>query len=186
MKRSRNVQDALFRHEFEHCDMALYLMQLQSVKGHRRMVLKRGDLADVRARLKIKYPYAGQIPQPKIENIPSGMLELMNSHVQCRWKLEWMYHGDYQVQKSPDYVTSHFMSRKGCREVFPKLMDTGGFDKPEKMYKLWIESLMRPDQTIRYEGVAFRKDYQQTVVQTVRMMSHIYDHEHVVTLTLVE
>jgi len=184
VKRAKDVMDGLLRGKFEHNDMALYLLQMNANAQHKKTLVKRKDLTDMRNRVAVMYPIVDQIPHMTIEELPVPLKTFLGDD-QHSWKIEWFYGGDYICQQSGMYKEGFQYNRHGMRNVYAKLIDTMGFSKWDMAYKMWIETLCRPEQVISYEGMAFHVLRQKLESQKARMMSMILDFEHVITVTIV-
>lgn len=170
---------------FPHCDIALYLLHLQAVKSHRRMVFKRQDLDDVRSRMQIMYPPVSTIPNTIMGELPPAMSQMINTNYEGVWRIEWMFEGDYIVHASMPFKSRYRSISDKKRKVYPKLACGLGFSKYDNAHRLWLESLMHPGQVVKVEGIAYHWVYHCLKKQTVKMMSHIIDYNHVITMTIV-
>lgn len=97
-----------------------------------------------------------------------------------------MYKGAYSSQRSVSYKDRFSFSKMADKKVYQKLVDTLGFSRWNTAHRMWIESLYRPQQVVKYEGKAFDLQKQETVIQTAKMMTYIIDYEHIITCTIVQ
>lgn len=130
------------------------------------------------------YPIQGGIPSPVVSHLPDEFIDMMKGR--DIWRVEWFYNGKYSAQSSVKYIEKYNLSalRGACKLV--RISDTVGFCKWESAIRLWFESLYRPDTVVFYEGDAFIFGNKEGIVQQkLRMISHIYDYNNVVTLSVV-
>lgn len=185
MKRAKDVMERLLNGSMEHCDLALFTLQMNATKNHKKMPIKRRDYADVRDRLKIVHPAGAKIPHATIGDLPEPLASFLGAGGMV-WKIEWMYEGDYLVEESEEYKNRYKYNRQGCKNLYSKLVDMMGFAKWDMSLKMWIETLFRPNQVVSYEGKAFRHDIRVVQLQTAKMMSVVLDYKHVITATLIQ
>ena len=187
MKRAKDVMEGVLNGRFEHSDLALYHLHINAQRQHKKVALKKQDLADVRGRLKIMFPSSKEpLPKLSLEALPPSLIEFINQPGVEDWKIEWMFQGDYFEQKTDGYKKKFHYNRHGMRDVYSKLIDTMGFSRWEIAYKMWLESLYRLDQAIRYEGQSFHVDTKKPVMQVAKMMSHVIDYDHLITVTIIQ
>lgn len=170
--------------EFDHSDLGSYIMHLNAVKSHQRYLLRKREINDVRERLRILFPLMEKIPEASMSNLPPVLAELLAG--EAIFKIEWMYQGGYDVISSGEFKAAFGFNFKGCiRNVYRKVQETLGFSNYDVAYKMWTETLHRPETVIRYQGQAYRENLQTTVCQVARMCSYVYDYEHVITVVVV-
>jgi len=172
--------------EFVHEDLALYTIQLSATRQHKRSILKGKDFKDVQSRVLLQYPEGVEIPEEmKLELLPLEMASLMANHPDSHWKIEWMYKGGYVTMKSDMYKERYGTNKTNHKDLYTKIVDTLGFSYWETSYKMWVESIHRPSQIIKYEGLAYHLDTKKMRMQSVKMITKIIDFQHVITLTVI-
>lgn len=187
MKRACLLQQNLIDGKYEHNDVVAYALNSHAIKTHKKKLFKRHDMSDVLDRVKTLYPLAEYVPSLMIvDNLPSYCIEFMRKYSGSAWKVEWMFNGTYDYQSNGLY-TSRYMKYGKCKErgIYSKLWDGMGFSKVDTGYKLWVESVYRPGQVVKYEGNAFVADTKTVICQVARMMTHIFDYSHIATITII-
>jgi hypothetical protein len=175
--------EGLLEGRFEHCDLALYHIQLNATQQHQKTILKKADLRDVRDRIKSIYPESGEpIPPMGKEHLPQDLKDFIKGE----WKIEWVYKGNIIEETSEQYKKMFQYNKKGVKVVYSKVVDTLGFSRWDMAFKMWIESLTRPGKVVWYEGQAFRMDTKKTCMQKASMMTIILDYDHLITVTTVQ
>jgi hypothetical protein len=161
-------------------DISLYIINSNAVRLHVKRYLKPVDQRDVLERLRIVYPLVeGEpAPNPTMSNLPENMKSLMDGREM--WRVEWFYEGRYSAMSSEEYDEKFKLEELRGFNVFTRIKDTVGFSKWDSALRLWFESLYRPDQLVFYEGKTIYGDHQK-----LRMISHIHDHDHVLTMSVV-
>lgn len=189
VKRAKTLQDRILNGEFEHNDLASYTLNAHAIKTHKKKLFKSQDMKDVTMRVETMWPLVkkGELPSLCIvDNLPQGCLELINKFPLAAWKVEWMWNGSFDFQMNDLYKGRYFkFSRHKERGVYTKLWDGMGFAKYEMGYKMWVESLYRPNKVMRYEGNAYLMNEKRVACQVARVISHVYDYAHIVTVTVV-
>jgi hypothetical protein len=187
IKRALTVQKNLLEGVYEHCHLAVYNLNAHAIKTHKRKLLKSQDMKEVKRIVSEKWPISNSIPHVRIvDKLPPKCLEFLKEYPVAAWKVEWMFNGGYDFQMNDLYKGRYQkFSRNKERGVYTKLWDTMGFSKIDVGLKLWIESLYRPDRIIRYEGNAYLIDVKAVKFQTARMMTHVYDYDHIVSVTVI-
>lgn len=173
-------------HKVEHVDIAMYTLHNVAVRQHKKMLLRRRDLQDVRERVQAMYPAkdVATLPAPTLAVLPYDLANFLGKYV-C-YKVEWFYMGlEYSVS-SEEYKERFKVGKQGNRQIYNKVMDTLGLAKYQTAMNMWLESLYRPGHAIRYEGLGYHNHDHSVHPQVVRMMSHILDYEHVISVTVVE
>lgn len=183
IKRATHVQNQLFLRLFDHDDLAMFTLYTHSVRTHQRVLFKRAEIKDIAARVEIMYPSAeaDKIPQIGTDKLPPLLKEM----VKGAYKVEWFYKGDLTIAQSYVYQSRYSIKPCGVKRVFPKIVDTMGFAKPETALRLWLESVHRPGQVVKYEGVAYHQASEKTAMQTARMLTVVFDYEHLITVTTI-
>jgi hypothetical protein len=187
LKRARMLQENVLNGVYEHVDLAAYNLNAHAIKSHKKKMFKKQDMKDVKDRVEIMWPACKQIPPVLATDLISPeCLDLLKKFPLAAWKVEWMYNGSYDFQINDLYKKRYWsFYRSKDRSIYSKLWDGVGFSKFDIALKMWLETLFRPDQTIRYEGMGYIADEKRVVPQVVRMLTHVYDFDHVVTVTVV-
>lgn len=175
---------------YEHCDLASYNLNAHAIKTHKKKMFKNQDMTNICQRVKIVWPTIDESELPSllvVDHLPVSCRTFLDRFESGSWKVEWMFNGSYDYQMSDTYKQRFTKySRQSERGLYSKLWDTMGFSKPETSFKMWVESLYRPGTVIRYEGNAFHIDTSSVKCQIARMLSHVYDYNHIVTVTIIE
>lgn len=187
VKRAKTLQDRILEGEYEHHDLAAYTLNAHAIKTHKKKLFKSQDMKDVTMRVEAMFPLVKDYPSLKIvDNLPKECMELLKKHPVGAWKVEWMWNGSFDFQMNDLYKGRYYkFGRNKERYIYTKLWDGMGFSKFEMGYKMWVESLHRPDQIMRYEGNAYLMDEKRVTCQVARMISHVYDYCHIVTVTVI-
>jgi hypothetical protein len=182
-KRARDVEKQVRDGFMGFRDIFIYLLNAEAVRTHWRKYLKRKESLDVLERLRTMHPLLEKddIPNPTMTHLIPAMKALLDGREV--WCVEWFYEGRRMVKPSDIYKDRYLGVCQG--KASSRIADMIGFCKWDSGLKLWIESLYRPGQVIYCEGAAYRFDSQEKKNQKVRMLSHIYDFDHVVTVTIV-
>jgi hypothetical protein len=182
-KRARDVETRVREGLMGFQDLSIYLLNVEATRAHWRKYLKRKEAMDVLERLRTMHPVMDRedIPGPSKKYLPESMKALLDGR--SVWCVEWFYEGKHTVEASPQYASRYLGVPHP--KISSRLADMVGFCKWDSAMKLWIESLWRPDNVIFCEGTAYHFDVAEKREQKVRMISHIYDFEHVVTVTVV-
>jgi hypothetical protein len=181
VKRAKNVLDGLVQGRFQHVDIGIYTLHIHACRRHIRRLLNKSEVNDCLARLKIIYPLLNDgIPALGEGKLP----KVLHDMAVGTYKVEWFYAGEYKVARSPDYkVKLGHPMKNNIRNMHPKTIDTMGFSQWDMPMKMWMESLYRPGQVVSFGGVAFHVNRVKIQYQVARMMSIIFDYEHVITVT---
>jgi hypothetical protein len=170
----------------EHNDLAIYTLQLNARKQHKKMLIKAIEMREISKRLANKFPLmTTPAPITTIQGLPvcfGGLIKNFDSDV---WMIEWMYQGDYLSHESDSFKKRFRFNLKGYKGFYRKVVNTLGFSKYQTAYKMWVETLTRPQQSIFYEGLAYQFDRRKVVMQKACMMSCVLDFEHVITVTTI-
>lgn len=166
-------------------DIVVHLLNLEASRRKITKYMRRKEQVDVLQRLRTIYPIVRSIdvPSPILGNIPAHFKAMMDGR--DVWRVEWFYNGRHMAMSTQEYDERYLGEAIKVRNAVTKLRDMVGFCKWDSAVKLWMESLYRPDQIVYYEGRAYLQNSGKTVYQKVRMMSHIYDSDHVVSITVV-
>jgi hypothetical protein len=149
-------------------------------------MFKAQDMKDVKMRVETMWPPTKLLPALLVVDfLPMACLNLINKFPLGAWKVEWMFNGSYEVHKNDLYKQRYLMMGKRGKEIYSKLWDGMGFAKFDMAYKMWLETLFRPGQIIRYEGNAFLLDQNIVKPQVARMITHVYDFDHIVTVSVI-
>jgi hypothetical protein len=183
IKRAKDVMEGIAEGRFEHCDLALYHLQLNATQQHQKKILSKADLPDIRDRIRHLYPESDQpIPAMDKDHLPQELKDF----IQGEWKIEWMYKGNIMQETSEKYKQMFKYNKKGVKVVYSKVVDTLGFSRWDMAFKMWIESLMRPGKAVWYEGQSFHMDTKTICMQKASMMTMILDFDHVITVTIIQ
>lgn len=160
-------------------ELALYILNAEAVRNRQRKYLKRDDQLEVLQRMRAMYPLLddNEIPKTHLDHLPENLEELLEEHE--IWKVEWFYRGMNVFVESAMWQ-ENFSYPKGRTSW--KVADMAGFCRWHSLIQLWSDSLVYPDQEVFYEGLAVHKGVSTPIMQKARVMSHIYDHDHVITL----
>jgi len=187
MKRAKDVMEGLLAGRYEHNDIAMYHLHISAVRQHKKALLKKPDLKDVRDRLSIMFPEAKENVLPlTVDALPQHMKQFVQDPRVKEYKIEWMYNGITHEEISDGYRRKFGYNKFGNKKIYQKVVDTLGFSRWEVPFKMWIESFFRLGKVIRYEGMAYHSDLLVTVPQVVKMMSHVIDFNHVISITTVQ
>jgi hypothetical protein len=189
LKRAKTLYENVVDGQYIHSDMATYNLNAHAIRSHKKKMFKAEDMKDVMMRVKTMYPPIPRSELPSmcvVDKAPDKLISMLRHFPMAAWKVEWMFNGAYDFQMNDLYKMRYFKFRKSDdKRVYMKLWDTMGFAKFDMGYKMWIESLYRPDKIIRYEGRALLLNTQSVHFQIARMMTHIYSFDHIVTLTVI-
>jgi hypothetical protein len=186
MKRAKDIMVGVLEGRYEHNDLAMYHLHIAAVRQHKKALLKKPDLADVRDRLSIMFPETKEnVPTLTVDALPRHMKEFVQDRQVKEYKIEWMYNGVTHEELSEGYKRKFGYNRFGYKKLYCKLIDTLGMSRWEVPFKMWIESLFRLGQVIRYEGMSYHTDTEMTTPQVVKMMSHVVDFNHIISITVV-
>jgi hypothetical protein len=187
LKRARMLQENVMDNLYVHSDLAIYNLNAHAIRGHKKKLFKAHDARDITSRLSTMYPAIPPRDLPKsgeVLQLPIYMQNLMRELSVGAWKVEWMFNGRYEVQMNDLYRHRYYRFVKDCK-VYSKLADTMGFSQFDMGYKMWLESLHWVEKVVRYEGNAMLLNSQDLTFQVARMVSHVYDFDHLVTLTII-
>lgn len=187
VKRTRSLQNDVLEGVFEHVDLAAYNLNAHAIKTHKKKLFKSQDMRDVKQRVQIMWPRCTNLPEMRVVDfLPQYCLDFMKTFPSGAWKVEWMFNGGFDYQMNDLYrLRYQKFSKNQERGVYSKLWDGIGFSKYDLGYKMWLETLSRPGKVIRYEGNAYWISEQKVVPQVARMLTHVYDYDHLVTITVV-
>lgn len=183
MKRAKEVQRRLAANEFPFVDLAMYIIQVHATRVHFKGLLKKPEMDDVRQRLKIMWPLCEDLPTMSVGSLPLWITEKLQGLPV--WRIEWFWDGSYVCSKTPAWKKRFTHSFGGEHGIYKMVRDTLGFSRFEMPFKMWLESLFRPNEMIYYEGKAFIHDMEQLEVQKCTMISVVYDYNHVMTITYI-
>lgn len=184
IRKAADAQDQLFSRLFEHVDIAMYTLYVHGRRNHCKALFKRPEINDITSRVEILYPRVPEeeIPLMEVQHLPMSLRELVSAH-QGHYRVEWFYKGVYTCKMSSGFQSRYTTKLCGIKRVYPKLVQTLNFSECASSLKMWLESMYRPNTVIKYEGLAYHQASEKVVHQTVRMMSVIYDFEHIITVT---
>lgn len=182
--------EAIKENKFEYSELCMYLIHMEASRSHRRLVFKRPELLEVRARLIKQLPLVNidLIPTMEIWKLPPVLFEFLKqyNYVTTAIKVEWFYGGIYHYEVNVEYRNRIKMGRQGERQMYSKTFDSLGFNDPEMALRMWMESVDRPGVLIKYEDVAYHQGDNKAVHQVARMISTAIDCEHVITATVLQ
>lgn len=183
IKRARVLMGMLAKGYIEHVDLGFYFMHSNANYHHHKVFMKRKDVMDCGKRLDAMWPLIPmeQIPEPVIGKLP---VEL-ESMLEGMFKIEWHYDGKIITHISPEYKNRFGYNLKGNKSIYRKCVDTLGFDDYTMAIKMWLESISRPGKVVTYKGVAYAKEFFKPIIQTVLMVSLVWDYHHFITVTQV-
>lgn len=181
IKRARIVMGMLAKGEIEHVDLGFYFLHSNANYQHHKVFMKRKDVMDCASRLGAMWPLIPmeQIPEPVVDKLPVELEGMMKG----MFKVEWHYDGKNIVHVSPEYRSRFNYNFKGNKAIYKKCVDTLGFDDCTMGIKMWLESISRPGKVITYQGIAYAKDIGKPIIQTVLMVSLVWDYHHFITIT---
>jgi hypothetical protein len=167
-------------------DLGSYLLHTSAIRQHKRSLLRKKNVADLRERVQTMYPAQDpeKIPCPLMTNLPFSLYQCLQSH--SLFKIEWFYMGLEMTNSSSEYKDAFYIPRRKHRRIYSKAMDTVGLSSWNMAFRMFLETLYRPDTVVRYEGVSYFLSEKRKKNVVVKMVSHVYDYEHVVSLTCVE
>lgn len=182
-KRARDVENCIREGALGFQDQFIYLLNVEAVRAHWRKYVKRREAMDALDRLRATHPLLprGDVPTPSMKNLPGNMSALLDGR--DVWCVEWFYEGRRTVKVGSTYQ-ARYLGVPHIK-ISARISDMIGFCDWRTAMKLWVESMWSPDNVVCCEGTAFYFDVQEKREQKVRMMSHIYDFDHVVTVTVV-
>lgn len=182
-RRALDVDAAIRAREIVVGDLGLYILNTEANRMRQKKFLKREEQLRVLDKMRMEFPLLppeyGNV-RPILEELPFTVRDLVSG--QDMWKVEWYLRGMALPQMSDSWkdelmVPRWKMSGKICEQL--------GFYDWRAVMRLWGLSLAYSGQVVFYEGKA-RQHNQGDVLQKVKMVSHIYDHDHVVTGVVVE
>jgi len=190
VKKARMLQDDVFQFRFGHSDLAIYNLNTYAIRSHRKKLMKNRDMKDIHERISTMWPETNDLPSlTVVDKLPKdcGNLFIQYQNSKGCWKVEWLMNGLYDVQMSAEYKARYLRFSKGNnRSTYSMLWEGMGFSSYDVGYKLWLESLYRPSRVIKYEGNAFHINSKKVKFQTARVMTHLFDFNHLVTVTVIE
>jgi hypothetical protein len=162
-------------------DFAVFLLNAETVRTHKKRILRRVDQVRVLTRIREMYPIVGGLGiTPSWESVPDHLKALVEG--QELWRLEWFLQGMTVSIRSDSW-------RKTWNEPRPKLCfkvaEMGGFCDWTVMLRVWSDSLVHSDRIVFKEGPGFYLE-EGIRMQRVCMISHVYDYDHVVTAVTIE
>lgn len=166
-------------------DLAIHLLNMEASRRKMTKYMKRKEQVDVLHRVRTMHPLVEglDIPSPLLGNLPAHFKSMIDGR--SIWRVEWMFNGRHTAMSTGEYENRYLGEAVKVRCTVAKIQDMVGFCKWDSAIKLWMESLYRPDQIVYYEGKAYLQHTGETKFQKVRMMSHVYDSDHVVSMTVV-
>lgn len=182
-KRARDVENCVREGLLGFQDQFIYLLNVEAVRAHWRKYLKRKESMDVLHRLRAMRPLLDrtELPSPTFKCLPESMKALLDGR--SVWCIEWFYDGK-RIREVSDSYKARYLGVPYLK-ISGRISDMVGFCNWDTAMKLWIESLWRTDNVVFCEGTAYHFDTGSKKEQKVRMMSHVYDFDHVVTVTVV-
>lgn len=189
-RRSKWLMADIKNDKFRYSELAMYLVHMEASRSSRRLIFKRPELVEVNARLSKKYPPvdASYIPPFIMSSIPKDLLDFINryNYVVDAIKVEWFYGGLYHYEINQPYRHQVHYHRYSDRTLYSKVADGCGFSDYKVAFKSWMESVDNPGSIIVYSGMAYKKDTKSARMQTMKVMSHILDYQHVITVTILQ
>lgn len=180
----------IYNHSYYYSPQGMYFLHLQAKRAHQRAIYKTPELAELRSRLSSQYPPVNiqVIPKMNLESMPPLLLDYIRQfdHDSIAYKVEWFYASVYLVSHNHRWFEWYRKESRKDNKVFSKVHDTMGFMEHNTALKMWLESIDRPESTIRFEGWAYHQKSHGLVMQTAFMMSILFDYEHAITLTVVK
>ena len=167
-------------------ELGAYVLHTSAIRQHKRSLLRKKHVVELRERVQTMYPAQEpeKIPCPLMTNLPFALYQCLQSH--SVFKIEWFYMGLEMTHSSSEYKDAFYIPRRKHRRIYSKVMDTLGLSSWNMAFRMWLETLYRPDTVVRYEGIVFHLQEKRKKNVVVKMVSHVYDYEHVVSLTCVE
>lgn len=164
-------------------DLAMYILNAEAVRGRQHKYLKREDQLDILKKMRERHPLVSKdlIPLPHLDHLPKHLDDMIEKYEV--WKVEWFYSGMNMFIESAAWQEEFHYPRKKAPW---KITDTAGFCRWTSLITLWSNSLTYPDREVFYEGMALRKSSKAPIIQKVRAMSHVLDHDHVISLLCIE
>lgn len=162
-------------------EFAIFLLNSEAVRGHRRKIFKRSRQVEVLDRVREQFPLIPRLKvRPKLEGLPENLVELISGRE--LWRVEWYLRG-MVVSTSSDrwreMWTEPFYNLSG------KFVEMAGFCDWTVMLRLWSDSLVHPDRLIYKDGLGVSNEG-GTRKQRASIMSHVYDYDHVVSAMIVQ
>lgn len=181
VKRSRMVMGKLSHGDIEHVDLGFYFLHCNANHQHQKVFMKRKDVMHCTQRLEVMWPLvsADQIPDPVVEKLPAEL----NQMLEGKFKVEWHYDNKLITWASDEYKERFGVNLKGDRSIYKKCVDTMGFEDCAMALKMWLESVMRPGKVITYKGAAFMVGFEKPIIQSVLVVSLVWDYNHFITVT---
>lgn len=181
MKRARNLDRRIRDGDLVLDEFAVFLMNAEAVRAHKKRILSRLDQVDVLNRIRELHPVLGGLNvKPSMEKLPSHLKALVEGH--DLWRVEWFLQGMAVAIRSDGW-------RKSWNEPRPKLSfkiaEMGGFCDWTVMLRVWSDSLVHPDRLVFKEGMGFHEEVGMKM-QRVSMISHVYDYDHVVSAIVLQ
>lgn len=189
-RKSRRLMDDIKNSKFKYSELSMYLIHMEASRSSRRLIFKRPELLEVNTRLSSKYPsvHASYIPPFITASIPKNLLDFVNqyNYVVDAVKVEWFYGGLYHYEINNPYRSQVHYHRYSDRTLYSKVADTCGFSDYKIAFKSWMESVDNPGSIIVYSGIAYIKDIKSARMRTMKVMSHVLDYQHVITVTILQ
>lgn len=184
LRRIREVNEHFYEGGFPHCDLVLYTLNKVAKRAHLRAVLKRKEIQDVVARLKVIHPLdGGSLKWPEAMTVGT-LPEALQSMCRGAYKVEFWDQNSFKMIASPEYVCLFPVNRYNERRVLRKCSDLIGMADYLMAMTMWIESMRMPGEKIICNAKAWGCQNNLTE-QRVEMMSFVYDYDHVVSVTQV-
>lgn len=177
--------EGIMEGRYVHSDLAMFTLHQQALHQHKKSLLKKPDFVNMRHRLEILYPMPADFNFPLLDkdHLPGHLQGALQDHRGWSTKIEWMHKGEYFVDMTPDYKKKTDYNRFRNGKLYNKIVDTIGFSRWDMAYKLWVESLYRPDQLMFYKGKAYDMETKSLVNREARMISTILYFDALITIT---
>lgn len=162
-------------------EFAIFLLNSEAVRGHKRKMFKRSRQVEVLDRVRRQFPLRpGLNVQTSVEALPDHLQDLLCG--QSLWRVEWILRGMTVAICSNDW---RFSWCEPLRNLSTKFVEMGGFCDWTVMLRIWSDSLVHPDRTIYKEGMGYTEEHGMRM-QKASMISHVYDYDHVVSAVVIQ
>lgn len=184
--RAKTVFKMLCEFKFTHSDIARYSINLQCLKQEIKRVLKNSDAKDIYSRLVQGGSLTG-LQEPFQLDLPDEMVKMMVENTV--YKIEWMRDGFYVANTSPSYseniIDKEAILQIASRGDVPcKLVDTMNCGDIEVAYKMWMESIDKPMEAIKFTGPVYWKGCSTVCNTSITVMSRVINPTCIATMTV--
>jgi hypothetical protein len=160
-------------------EFALFLMNAEAIRGHKRKLFKRTEQVRVLDQVRIQFPIVPNLNlSPSVSSLPEYLRVMIEG--QDLWRVEWFLGGVVIAISSDQWMRTMYYP---TRSFSVKVVEMGGFCDWTTLIQLWSDSLVYPGRLVYKEGLGFSDEY-GIRRQRASMLSHVYDYDHVVSATV--